>query len=160
MFKKAIIVVGLCAALPFTVNASDGSGCGLGKLILEGKSGKGANIGAAILNNAIFPQTSAMTSGTMGCDTTTLVKNEQQKRDVFVASNIDNLSVDVAQGKGDYLSSLAQIMKIEDEDKGVFYTLAQLHYEEMFVSSLQTNETLAVLDNAMASNTSLAKYIN
>jgi len=159
MFKRAVIIIGMCAVLPLSVQASDGSGCGLGKVILEGKSGTSVNIAASILNNAIFPQTSAMTSGTMGCDTSTVVQNERQERDIFVASNIDNLSVDVAQGKGDYLSSLAHIMKIEDADKSAFFSLTQQNYEALFISSVESVDTLAALDTAMLGSSSLSKYI-
>ncbi|MDH5692336.1 MAG: DUF3015 domain-containing protein, partial [Gammaproteobacteria bacterium] len=92
MRKLATVVAIMSLAAPFAAAQADGSaGCGLGKLVLEGKSGTGMNIGAAILNNLIIPQTSAMTSGTMGCDTSTQVRNDQE-REVFVASNRDSLS--------------------------------------------------------------------
>ncbi len=161
MLKKTGLILGMCCLLPFSAAYanSDGSGCGLGKLILEGKSGTGVNIGASIINSIYGNQTFAMTSGTSGCDTTTTVKNDTQEREIFVASNIDNLSVDAAQGQGNYLASLAHIMEIHDRDKNSFYELTQHHYEALFANTAKPEEVLAALDIAMASDNNLHKYI-
>ena len=161
MLKKSVLGLGFFVTLaaPFVaVHAeNNGSGCGLGQMILEGKSGMGPNIGAAIINNIIFPQTFAMSTGTMGCDTTQTVKREEE-REVFVAQNIDNLSVDMAQGQGDYLASLAKIMGIEGQDKDVFYRLTQEQYSNI-INTNTAHEMLAQIDSAMVSDGSLAKYI-
>jgi hypothetical protein len=161
MLKRTLLTVGICLALPISAAqaANDGAGCGLGKVVLGGKSGVGTNIGAGILNMTSGNQTFGMTSGTLGCDTSTTVQNESKERDVFVASNIDNLSVDAAQGQGNYLASLAHIMAIEEQDKNSFYSLTQNRYEDLFVNSEKPEEVLAALDMAMASDNQLSKYI-
>jgi len=160
MFKRTALAISVCLVLPLSTAhaANDGAGCGLGKIVLEGKSGTGANIGAAILN-LLGVQTFAMTSGTSGCDTTTTVQNDDKQREEFVASNMDNLSVDAAQGQGNYLASLAHIMDIQEQDKGSFYSLTQSRYEDLFVKSEKADDVLAALDLAMASDAQLAKYI-
>ena len=162
MFKKtSLLALGFCFVLPLSSYANtDGAGCGLGKLILEGKSGTGANIATSIINSIYGNQTFAMSSGTSGCDTTTMVNNEVQEKEVFVASNMDNLSVDVARGQGDYLASLAHIMNIQEQDKSAFYSLTQNHYEDLFVSADSFKEVLVALHVAMASDSDLSKYID
>ena len=161
MLKKTILTLGICLTLPLSVAhaKNDGAGCGLGKLVLEGKSGVGVGIGASILNTIYGNQTLAMTSGTSGCDTTSTVQNDQQEREIFVASNIDNLSVDAAQGQGDYLASLAHIMEIKEQDRASFYSLTQARYEDLFIKSDSSVEVLAALDLAMTQDNQLSKYI-
>ncbi|MDH5301509.1 MAG: DUF3015 domain-containing protein [Gammaproteobacteria bacterium] len=161
MLKKTVLALGICLVLPLSAAhaANDGAGCGLGKVILGGKSGAGVNVGASILNSIYGNQTFAMTSGTSGCDTSTVVQNDNKQREEFVASNMDNLSVDAAQGQGNYLASLAHIMAIQEQDKGTFYSLTQARYEDLFVKSEKPAEVLAALDLAMASDSQLAKYI-
>lgn len=160
MLKKAGLIIGLCMTPLLSAHAaSDGSGCGLGKVILEGKSGTGPNFVASFINGIHGNQTFAMSTGTAGCDVTTTVKNDNHERDTFIASNMDNLSVDVAQGKGDYLASLAQIMSIEVQDVSLFNTLAQKHYEELFINADGSEGVAAALDVAMASDSHLSKYL-
>ena len=83
----------------------NGAGCGVGKMVMEGKSGKNANITASLINLAInfvgIPhQLFGMTTGTLGCDVTQTVSNEQE-RETFFAKNEDNLSVEMARGEGE-----------------------------------------------------------
>lgn len=160
MLKKTLVGFSFAiCVMPFAsaYAANDGSGCGLGQLILEGKSGKGANIGAAILNNAIFPQTSAMSTGTMGCDTSKTVQNTHE-RDIFVAQNRDNLNIDMAQGQGDYLTSLAYIMGINEKDTDSFYRLTQAKFEELN-EPRTAQDMLAKLDDIMINDKTLSKYV-
>ena len=137
------------------------AGCGIGKQIMQGKSGKSNNIVAAILNDALIPKTFFMTTGdgTLGCDPSETVKNEQP-RETFVAANLDGLSEDIAKGQGDHLSALAQVMGIEDEDKPSFYSLTQSHYETLFdQDSTSAKQMLSALDNALLRTPNLAKYV-
>ncbi len=159
MLKKTGLIIGFCCVMPFSsAFAEGGAGCGLGKLILEGKSGVGANIGASIINGIYGNQLFAMSSGTSGCDTTTMVNNEIEEKATFVALNMDNLSVDVAQGQGNYLTSLAHVMNINEQDRNAFYTLTQRNYEGLFAETNSSEEVLAALNVAMASDNVLSKY--
>jgi hypothetical protein len=136
-----------------------GAGCGIGKVLMEGKTGTSNNVVAAILNTILIPNTFFMTTGILGCDTTQTVQKEEV-REVFVASNMDNLSQDIAQGQGDYLTALATVMGVDKKDEQAFYTLTQEQYGELF-SSTQVNarQMLATLDNALLSDPALAKYV-
>jgi hypothetical protein len=160
---KKQIVMGLTfvamAASASAALAEGTSGCGIGKVVMEGRSGKDANLIASILNQVLIPQSFSQTSGLMGCDTTKAVSNEYQ-RDTFVASNLDNLSVDIAQGQGDHLSALAGLMGIADKDKAAFYSVAQANYTNLFNSPQTTSkDMLGALNTAMLTNPDLAKYV-
>ena len=151
------LVCAIAAPSASVYAANDGSGCGLGATILSGASGTGSNIGAAILNNLIIPQTTAMTTGTMGCDTSKTVQNEQQ-RETFVADNMDNLSVDMAKGQGEYLAALEQIMGVEAQDTPAFYRVTQEQYASIITAG-SAHDMLASIDGALVGDQSLSKYV-
>ncbi|ASJ72582.1 DUF3015 family protein [Granulosicoccus antarcticus] len=135
-----------------------GAGCGLGAKVMDGKSGKGANILASLLNGVV-PNTFFMTTGggTMGCDPTQTVQNEQAT-EIFVASNMDQLSTDVAQGGGEHLNVLANLMGIADEDRASFQQLAQQHYDQLFVSEGDAKGIIQTMEVAMLNDSNLSKY--
>lgn len=139
--------------------AETGAGCGLGAEVLDGKSGKGSNVAAAILNNIAIPNTFFMTTGDgmMGCDPTQTVEKEQVK-EIFVASNMDQLSSEVARGDGEYLNVLATLMGVEDQDMSSFRKLAQQNYDALFTTDTDAKGVIASMQLAMLSDSTLAKY--
>lgn len=159
--KKLALGIALSASVAAfsTAQAEEtGAGCGVGKVIFEGQSGVGINIVAALVNDFLSGSFS-ITSGTMGCDSTQTVMNDQQK-EIFVAMNMDNLTVDMAQGQGDYLNSLASMMGIEEQDKNSFYNLTQDNYEKIVgENQTQATQVLASLEQVMLEDEYLAKYI-
>jgi len=165
--KKTTSVVLLTAALglsaPMAFAAEEGAGCGIGKVILEGKSGKGANIVAAILNDVILPRTLFMSTAAvmgeplLGCDPTQTVMQDVEKSR-FVASNMDNLSQEMAQGQGAHLEALATIMGIEAVDQPAFFSMTQQEYASLASSDTAADDVLASLNDAMLRHPQLAKY--
>lgn len=150
----------LVASVPFAAHAEEtGSGCGLGAEVLEGKSGKGSNIAAAILNGLVIPNTTFMTTGggIMGCDPTQTVRNEQAT-EIFVASNMDQLSTEAAQGGGEYLNVLADLMGIADEDRAAFQLVAQQNYDQLFATESDAKGVIQTMETAMLSDSNLSKY--
>ena len=159
MKKMTMLGASMALVLSGLANAEDtGSGCGLGAEILEGKSGKGSNIAAAILNNLVIPNTTFMTTGggMMGCDPTQTVRNEQAT-EIFVASNLDQISSEAAQGGGDYLDVLANMLGIEERDRSDFHALAQQNYDALF-SGGSAGDMLQSLQTAMLADDTLSKY--
>lgn len=162
---KNLIAVGtlsatlLISAMPVVHAEDTGSGCGLGATIMEGKTGKGAHIAAAILNGLVIPNTTFMTTGggLMGCDPTQTVKNEEAT-EIFVASNLDQLSTEAAQGGGEYMNVLADLMGIADEDRVAFQRVAQQHYDQLFLSNGDAKRVIQTMETAMLNDTDLAKY--
>ena len=161
MKKSLMMVASLALTSAFTVNAAEtAAGCGLGAMVMDGKSGKGANIAAAILNNLVIPNTFFMTTGDglMGCDPTRTVQREQAKK-IFVATNMDKLTIDAAKGQGDHLDALAYLIGVEDQDLAAFQKLSQSRFESVFEAD-QPEQILAALDQAMLSDSALSKYVN
>lgn len=136
-----------------------GAGCGIGKVVMEGKSGVGANLVASILNDILIPRTFFMTTGVLGCDTTQTVQNDQQTES-FVAMNMDSLAVDMAQGQGEHLAALASMIGINGEDEAAFYGVARDQYGSVFgAEELSSTQLLDSLHTAMLADPSLAKYV-
>lgn len=134
-------------------------GCGIGKEIMAGKTGLGPNLVAAILNNILIPNTFFMSTGILGCDTTKSVKNEQQG-ETFVASNMDTLAVEMAQGNGDHLAALASILGVADQDKSAFFSLAKDQYEPLFSATGATpSDVLTTFNTAMLNDPRLSQYV-
>jgi len=146
----------LVAAMPVAQAQETGVGCGVGSTLLEGKSGKGVSIAAALIN-ASASQTSSMTSGLFGCDPTQTVSNDQAT-ETFVAGNMDQLSSEIAQGGGQYLTVLADLMGIADEDRVAFHRVAQENYDSLFFTDGDARRVIESMEIAMLNDTSLSKY--
>jgi len=125
----------LLAFSPITLAQEDGAGCGLGSTILKGKEGKAANVAASFLNT-LLPNTLFMTTGggVLGCDPTQTVQNDEAT-EIFIASNMDQLSSEAARGDGDYLNVLAALMGIATEDKAAFKKVTQDNFDQLFIAS-------------------------
>lgn len=166
--KKNAIMFCLAAAMGLGAHAAAAeemaAGCGIGKMVMEGKSGKGANIAASIINVILIPNTFFMsTAATMGeemlgCDPSKTVMKEEHKKS-FVAVNMDSLSRDMAQGSGDHLEALAALMGIQDDDKPAFFSMAQEEYTALAPTDVSADSLLAGLSSAMSTRPELAKYI-
>ncbi|MDH5548161.1 MAG: DUF3015 domain-containing protein [Gammaproteobacteria bacterium] len=161
MLKKATvlsaaILIGSMSSV--AVAGENGGGCGPGKIVMEGKSGKNAHIVVSLINiviNYFVPvQFFAMTTGTLGCDNTQVVSNDLEK-ERFLAGNADNLTIDIARGEGEHLNSLATIIGVSDQDKPVFYSTLQDNFENIIVA----DNMMASIDSTMMGNPQLEKYV-
>lgn len=164
--KKNLIVMSMALALGLSAQNGmadeTGAGCGIGKMVMEGKSGKGANIAAAIINVVLIPNTFFMSTAAsmgeemLGCDPTKTVLKEQQKEE-YLAANMDNLSRDMAQGGGSHLEVLANIMGIAEEDRPSFYSMTQQELAGLDLSG-SASSVVSGLNVAMLDYPELAKY--
>ena len=152
----------VCVGAQTAIAQETGAGCGIGKMIFDGKSGRSVNIAAAIINTILIPNTFFMSTATtvddeiLDCDPRKVVDNDAQQK-VFVATNMDNLSRDMAQGSGPHLEVLASMMGIADVDKPSFYQMTQ---EEFAALDFSADENMvAGLTTAMLERPALAKYI-
>ena len=159
--KKLILTLGVAVALaPMTsMAANSGPGCGLGKMVWDGQEGMVANVLASTTNGTFGSQTFGMTSGTSECDGDAVVSNEHQKK-IFVASNADSLAMEAAQGGGMHLTSLAELMGIQEQDRDAFFKMTQKNYDDIFANAGDHTLVIASLDSAMSANPNLAKYVN
>ena len=53
----------------------------------------------------------------------------------FVAYNLDNLSIDIAKGSGEYLEALAEIVDVSSQDKETFFHNLKTNFDIIFPSA-------------------------
>lgn len=114
------------------------TGCGLGTMIFGEKDGLLFQLLATTTNGICGNQTFGMTSGTLGCAPMKgIVSNE--KINIYVADNMDNLAKDIAKGNGEYLETLALLMSVSDGDKQVFFSKLQANFNNIYTSNEVTS---------------------
>jgi len=70
------------------------------------------------------------------------VVQESQKARLFTAVVYENLEQDIARGNGEYLTSLAILLKIPGGEQDEFRTLSQSEYPLLFASDRRTAESM------------------
>lgn len=148
-----VLMITLAAPLAF---AGKTSGCGLGSQALEGKSGMLMNLVATFLNGISGNQTFGITTGTSGCNADDVVYNDMV-REQFVATNMGNLSADMAQGNGQYVTVMAELMGCDVAGQQAFAEMSQAKYETLFTSAdVDAKVWLASLKHEMANDAVLS----
>ena len=118
--KKTVMlaVVGMFMAtqggLALAANPDSGPGCGLGHLAWQNYPHQktiGVQTMEATTNGIMGNQTFGISSGTSGCTNDGKFWAEH-KVNAFASLNFENLSQDMAQGRGEHLASLATLMGI------------------------------------------------
>ncbi len=167
MMRKFIIVQFALALSCFSTTVvlagtpDTGPGCGLGKEIWKDTKDTdtvGHHLLMSTTNNPFIPlQAGAITTGTWGCQNNRKVWTEH-KANVFAIINFENLSQDMAQGRGEHLASLATLMGVPDDQQAAFFALSQERYQELLLAGqTSTAAMLTALHDAMAQHPVLAK---
>lgn len=141
--KKVLISIATVAALSTgafaTVNSQ--TGCGLGSQIIHDDSSAVMLALQATTNTTLGNQTFGITSGTSGCKKAKFVMNERAAE--FVASNMDQLSREIAIGQGESVSTLAELLNVQD--KAEFASALQANYNAIYAN--EKADMATVLDN-------------
>lgn len=167
MLRQFIVALGVVAVasqagLAMAANPDTGPGCGLGKIAwADFKNQK--NIAPQVLmvtTNGTGMNTFAISSGTSGCTNDGQVW-ASERANVFAAINLDNLSQEMAQGKGEHLASLATLMGVPNEQHAAFFALTQ----ERYTALVQDGETSSValvktLNDAISKSPVLAQAVS
>lgn len=140
-------------------NVADSSGCGLGTMLLKGKQGVAPQVLAITTNGTYYNQTFAISSGTSGCTKDGVIQSPSKIK-VITAAQLDGLARDVAQGEGEVLDSLAEVMAIEDVDQKLFRATMQGNFERIFPSeNVTADEVTQAITAVMTENASLSRYV-
>ncbi len=141
--KKILVSVAAVLALATAGIASvnDQTGCGLGAVIIKDDSSAVLLALQATTNGTSANQTFGITSGTLGCKKTKFVMNERAEQ--FVASNMDQLATEIAQGHGESVDTLAELLNVQD--KAGFASALQANYNNIYAS--KNAKMSDVLDN-------------
>jgi hypothetical protein len=107
------------------------AGCGLGSLVFGNEPGA-VQIFAATTNGTFGSQTFGITTGTSNCGTGVITTSENSNLTKFVENNLDNLSKEIAQGQGESLNTLAELLKVPAEGRSAFNKTLQSHYSSIF----------------------------
>ena len=134
MSKKVIMLsvamlFGMQAGLAMATNPDTGPGCGLGKLLWSDYKHQ-KNIAPQVMmvtTNGTGMNTFAISSGTSGCTNDGKVMAEYSAT-VFTAANFENLSQEMAQGRGEHLTSLATLMGVPANHQSEFFAMTQNQY--------------------------------
>jgi len=70
------------------------------------------------------------------------VIKEGQKAQLFAAVAFENLEQDIARGNGEYLTSLAVLMKVPSPEQDKFKAQSQSNYSLLFASDTRTSERM------------------
>ena len=148
--KKLLIMV-LCiffavlitTAGVYAGQARDNCGCGLGTVLWGDKADN--NVLSQSLqvttNGTSGNQTFGITSGTLECDQPTKVAASEKLME-FVYASMDNLARDIASGKGESLTTIAELMSVPSEDCNEFYVTLQNNFEYIFETGKESPATI------------------
>ena len=147
MLRKLCVVLGAVAVvsqagLAMAANPDTGPGCGLGKLAwadYKNQKNIAPQVMMATTNGTFGSGTFGISSGTSGCTNDGQVMADQ-RTNMFAAMNFENLSQEMAQGKGEHLASLATLMGIPADQHTAFFALTQERYTAM----VEAGETSSV----------------
>ena len=130
--KKIIVALMIFASSSFVFANQMNTGCGLGTMLLGDKADtKLMQILVTTTNATTTNQSIGITLNidSFGCRrTANWVVNE--KVDVFVQGNMDNLVRDIAAGNGETIDALAALLDVQDTD--AFGTKLQNHFDLIF----------------------------
>jgi len=168
MLRKLFVVLGAVAmvsqaALVMAANPDTGPGCGLGKLAwadYKNQKNIAPQVMMATTNGTFGSGTFGISSGTSGCTNDGQVMADQ-KTTLFALMNFENLTQEMAQGKGEHLSSLATLMGIPAERHAAFFALTQERYTAM-VEAGETSSVAFVkaLNDAVGKSPVLAQAVS
>jgi hypothetical protein len=81
--------------------------------------------------NAFVPPTFGMTTGTMGCAKHDFSSVQDKDAAVYAATNLDSLSIEMAEGRGETLQGFARAMGCNDAAFGSFSRMTQDNYKNI-----------------------------
>jgi hypothetical protein len=135
------------------------AGCGLGSMVMGSDSGF-SQVFAATTNGTFGSQTFGITSGTSNCGDHGLVKLERE-RELFAQENYTTLVKEMAQGKGENLSTLASLYQCPASTHQEFGAMVQENFSHLVANDQTTSsELLSQLENQLTRHPKLAKSCN
>jgi len=154
---KKVIAGAMLVATSSMAFANGPAGCGLGTAVIF----KDANewhehVLAATTNGTSGNQTFGMTSGTLGCEA---ANGPLAGVQTFLDNNMDQLAIDTANGQGETLDALAEVIGVEAQDAAAFRTAMQSNFDNMFSAEATSASAYEALQQAMSADAELKKYL-
>ena len=153
------LLLGAPAAWAQEGETANSSGCGLGTMVFEGQQGIMPQVLAATTNGTSGNQTFGITSGTLGCTQDGVVRPPAKVK-ILLMSSLDSLAADVARGRGETLTSLADLMAIEAADQQRFFISLQGNFGRIFPNeNVTADEVITSINAVLAEDAVLARYV-
>jgi hypothetical protein len=142
---KKILFISTATALISSTLLAGNVGCGLGNQVIKNQDSVLMQVFAVTTNGTSGNQTFGITSGTSGCaKPAKFVSNDKAVE--FVEKNMDALAMDISNGQGESLDTLATLLKVED--KAEFSAKLQNNFGAIYSSSDVTSAQ--VIENIVA----------
>lgn len=159
VMTMALVVLCQAGSASALGNSDNGPGCGLGKLAWSDYGGQkqiAPQVFMATTNGTFGSQTFGISSGTSGCTNDGLIMKNKHVN--LAAGAFDSLKQEMAQGKGEHLTSLATLLGVSEEDQPLFFTMVQERYASLVPSEdASPVVVLRAIQEAMADHPMLAK---
>ncbi len=133
MKKLLVFVAALSLIAAGTAFAAGNTGCGLGTTIFKDTQNQSTlvQVVAVTTNGTLGNQTFGISSGTSECtQPAKVVRNERLNE--FVQANLDELARDISAGKGETLSTVAELMGVPAGDRDAFNGKLQANFHQIF----------------------------
>ncbi|MFZ2223405.1 MAG: DUF3015 family protein [Candidatus Deferrimicrobium sp.] len=134
--KKLLVMVAvlsLIVAGSAMAAGNTNTGCGFGTVIFKDVQNRTTlvQIVEATTNGSSGNQTFGISSGTSECtQPAKAVQNERLNE--FVQANLDELARDISAGKGETLSTVAELMGVPSAQRDAFNRNLQAHFQQIF----------------------------
>lgn len=136
--------------------ADSSSGCGVGWMVFKDNSLVSSFFRAA--TNATFLNTVAMTFGTSGCAKHSIVMNDKSGIH-FVEANQHQLVVEMAKGRGEYVSAMGYVLGCRNLD--LFSAKARSNYNNIFSKDqMSASEIYQNIKNSVKADKDLSLSCN
>lgn len=143
--NKTLFIAAATTILTTSSFAGANTGCGLGNEVIKNQDSVVMQVFAVTTNGTSGNQTFGITSGTSGCaKPAKFVSNERANE--FVAGNMDLLALDISNGQGEALSTLATLLNVANPD--TFASVLQANFDKIYTSSAVNSAD--VIDNIVA----------
>jgi len=162
MIKKMLLFLGVSAMLAFPAYSAtdEGVGCGVGAIVMDGKSGKNSHIVASIIDQVVGSfQLWGMTSGTLGCDTSKKIQPYGGGSASFIHKNQAQFLADVSRGEGEVLDNFVTLMKVEKQDQQKFKSTLKSNFSNIFNNPVKnSSEVMDSINQVLLTDSELGKY--
>lgn len=133
MKRLLVVAAALSVFAAGAAYAGGNTGCGLGTMIFKGTENQSTliQILAVTTNGTSGNQTFGITSGTLECEQPAkVVQNERLNE--FVHANMDELARDIAAGRGETLSTVAELLGVPAAERDAFNGKLQANFHRIF----------------------------
>lgn len=156
MLAAAVMTSGMISTT--VIAAGNGpAGCGLGTaVVFKSPNAWWQHVLAATTNQTSGNQTFGMTSGTLGCRG---ARGPLAGIQSFLDDNMSQLAIETAQGEGETLEALSQMIGVKAADQAHFKATLKANFNTLFSADATSDDTRQALSDVMSQDETLQKYL-